>query len=211
MSVKIGLISDIHATPAPLREALEIFRKSQVDRVLCAGDIAGYGTGLAETVEVLMESEAEIILGNHDLWFLDNPGNKDEMMMAGFFRKLPFIREFTCAGKRLYLVHGCPGRPLGKGIRLLDQDGKIVLKQKEQWARYLESFACDILIVGHTHQVFAEKLGRTMVINPGSTAYNHTCAILHLPEMALGILPLSNQTPKMSWNWGMERNKKAQK
>jgi len=46
MSVKIGLISDMHATPGPLKEALSIFREEGVDRILCAGDVAGYGTEL---------------------------------------------------------------------------------------------------------------------------------------------------------------------
>jgi putative phosphoesterase len=206
MSTKIGLISDVHATPGPLREALAIFRKNKVDMVLCGGDIAGYGTELEETVKLLIKSACEIILGNHDVWFLDNPVNQDKKRLISFFRELPFVREFTVEKKRLYLVHGSPLQPLGKGIRLLDKDGNILLNQKEQWTRYLDKFEFDVLIVGHTHQVFAEKMGTTLVINPGSTTYNHTCAVLSLPEMELEILPLSNKVPLMSWNWGMERN-----
>jgi Icc-related predicted phosphoesterase len=64
-----------------------------------------------------------------------------------------------------------------------------------------------VLIVGHTHQVFAEQLGRTLVINPGSTKFNHTCAILRLPELALEIRPLANQTPVLSWHWRLNREK----
>ena len=206
MSIKIGLISDVHATPGPLREALAVFRENKVDIVLCAGDIAGYGTELEQTVELLINSECEIILGNHDVWFLNNPVNQDKKRLVSFFRKQPFVREFTIKGKRLYLVHGCPRRPLGKGIRLLDEYGNILLERKEQWRRYLDKFEFDVLIVGHTHQVFAERLANTLVINPGSTTYNHTCAVLSLPEMDLKILPLSNKVPLMSWNWGMERN-----
>lgn len=206
MSIKVGLISDVHATPEPLREALAIFRENKVDIVLCGGDIAGYGTELEETVELLINSECEIILGNHDVWFLDNPVNQDKKRLSSFFRKLPFVREFTITKKRLYLVHGSPLHPLGKGIRLLDEHGNILLNQKKQWTGYLDKFEFDVLIVGHTHQVFAEKMDTTLVINPGSTAYNHTCAILSLPEMELEILPLSNKVPLMSWNWGMERN-----
>ncbi|HEC11905.1 MAG TPA: metallophosphoesterase, partial [Acidiferrobacteraceae bacterium] len=42
MPTKIGIISDLHATPAPVAEALSIFDQQGVDEVLCAGDIAGY-------------------------------------------------------------------------------------------------------------------------------------------------------------------------
>ena len=42
MSTKIGLISDPHSTTAPLKEALSIFKREQVDTIICAGDIAVY-------------------------------------------------------------------------------------------------------------------------------------------------------------------------
>ncbi len=48
MSVKIGLISDPHASVAPLREVLELFRREGGGTTLCAGDIAGYGVELGQ-------------------------------------------------------------------------------------------------------------------------------------------------------------------
>ncbi len=72
MSAKIGLISDIHAAVASLREALAIFAQERVDLVLCAGDIAGYGTELEQSVELLIESGCTTILGNHDIRQVDH-------------------------------------------------------------------------------------------------------------------------------------------
>ncbi len=43
----IGLISDVHVTPAPIEEALSIFEQAGVEQVFCAGDIAGYGGSLS--------------------------------------------------------------------------------------------------------------------------------------------------------------------
>ena len=63
MSAKIGLISDIHATVAPLREALTIFLQERVDLILCLGDIAGYGTELEQSIELLVESGCITIQG----------------------------------------------------------------------------------------------------------------------------------------------------
>ena len=37
----IGLLSDVHATAAPVALALEIFHRAGVEQVWCAGDIAG--------------------------------------------------------------------------------------------------------------------------------------------------------------------------
>ena len=41
----------------------------------------------------------------------------------------------------------------------------------------------------------------TLVVNPGSTVFNHSCAILSLPEMTLQVLPLSGQPVRRTWNW----------
>lgn len=63
----------------------------------------------------------------------------------------------------------------------------------------------DVLVVGHTHQVFAERLAGTLVINPGSTLCNHSCAMVSFPELQVEWFALSGQTLRNSWNWGMNR------
>jgi hypothetical protein len=67
MTQKIGLISDVHATPAPVQEAFEIFKEQGVDRIFCAGDIAGYGDGLAETISLIEESGSRSTLSLPDM------------------------------------------------------------------------------------------------------------------------------------------------
>jgi predicted phosphodiesterase len=67
----IGLISDVHATAAPVQEALAIFARAGVDRVLCAGDIAGYHDEVEQTVALLVDNDVQAVRGNHDLRYLD--------------------------------------------------------------------------------------------------------------------------------------------
>ena len=66
----IGLISDVHATPAPIEEAILIFRREGVDEIWCAGDIAGYSHQLGETIKLLQECNCKSIRGNHELSYL---------------------------------------------------------------------------------------------------------------------------------------------
>jgi predicted phosphodiesterase len=61
----IGLISDVHAAPEPVAEALAIFSKAGVSQVLCAGDIAGYMDHLEETINLLIKNDCQTIMGNH--------------------------------------------------------------------------------------------------------------------------------------------------
>lgn len=203
MGVKIGLISDVHATPDPVQEALEIFVRAGVETILCAGDIAGYGPDLDRTVQLLVESDCRSIVGNHDLWRLDHFNPETEGASERYLRSLPTTVELCLAEKRLYMVHASPPESLLDGIKLLDVKAVMMSEQRDLWEESLKELPTDLLVVGHTHQVFAEQMGDVLVINPGSTVFNHTCAILHLPEMLVEFVPLSGQEPLLSWNWGM--------
>lgn len=202
MSTKVGLIGDVHATVAPLKDALSIFQQKDVEIIICVGDIAGYGNELNQTIELLINSESQIILGNHDIWYVSSHFAEEEKRVEEFLKKLPSVLDLTIEGKHLYAVHASPPDSNMKGIKLLDVNGNIIQNEIERWTSHLERYEYDVLIVGHTHQVFAEKLGRTLVINPGSTKFNNTSVILRLPDMEVQVLPLLNKTPLKIWNWG---------
>lgn len=204
MTTRIGLISDIHACAEPLREALSVFRKENVAMVLCAGDIAGYGTELDRTVELLIQGECIAISGNHDDWFLDSLPEKTENFAGEYLSRLPSMWESVIEGIHICVVHRCPSPIMSKGIRLLDEHGNVLLRERERWEDKLRGYPYDVLVVGHTHQVFAEQLGGSkLVVNPGSTKFNHTCAIMSLPDKEVRIFPLSGKKVLKSWNWGM--------
>lgn len=198
----IGLISDVHATPAPVAEALSIFKNSGVDQVFCAGDIAGYREDLEETVALLLENGCRSVLGNHDLLYIDHYGDETGDKAVTYFRGLPTAIDTMIEGKRVYMVHAHPPDACHGGIKLLDRYGKLEPEQISVWDKKLETYDYDVLIVGHTHQVFTENVGKTLVINPGSTAFNHSCMILRLPEMTTRTFSLSGKAVERTWNWG---------
>jgi putative phosphoesterase len=200
---RIGLISDVHATCAPVKEALSIFREQHVDKILCAGDTAGYGTELDQTVKLLMESDCTSILGNHEIWYLEAADAKHSNGVAEYFNGLSQVLDTEIAGKSLYMVHASPPQSYMDGIKLLDEHGKLMADRKQEWTKRLRSLKRDILVVGHTHQILCERLGDTLVVNPGSTKFNHSCAILTLPDMTFELFALSNKQLSYVWNWGL--------
>ena len=201
---KLGLISDPHAYPEPVAEALSIFKKEQVDAIWCTGDIAGYGEGLEETFRLLQKSDCQSILGNHEIKYLKKNSELIDTDVNSYLDSLPRVMQQNIEGKTVYMVHASPPDSLMDGIRLLDQQGNIIESEKQDWTIRLNDFEHDVLIVGHTHQVFAEILGSTLVINPGSSQFNHSCVILSLPDLNVQWFALSGQSIKKSWNWGME-------
>jgi putative phosphoesterase len=198
----IGLISDVHAAPEPVAEALAIFSKAGVDQVLCAGDIAGYMDQLDETIKLLIENDCQTIMGNHDLLYIDHHEDESDNNAITFLKHLPATFETVIEGKSVFMVHAQPPDECHGGIKLLDKTGQIQADRVELWSERLQSFNSDVLVVGHTHQVFAEVIADTLVINPGSSVFNNCCAILRLPEMTVETFSLSGKEIEKTWNWG---------
>lgn len=202
MSTRIGLLSDVHAKPAPVAEALSIFKREQVDSIICPGDIAGYFDEVRAVIDLLLESNCQTIIGNHDQSYLESHQQEQNSAEYRFLEALPEALEYQIEGRRVYVVHAHPPASQHGGIKLLDVDGELIPEQKKYWQQALKGLDYDVLIVGHTHQVFAEQLGDVLVINPGSTQFNHTCMILTLPEMTVQTFALQGKDPVKSWNWG---------
>lgn len=202
--MKLGLISDVHASPKPLQTALDIFDDHNVDRIICAGDIAGYNDELTATIDLLLEHNVDCIIGNHDQTWLEQHTALQQSRDYRFLAGLPHTLEFAATGKNIYVVHAHPPDEQHGGIKLLDINCQLIPKQLTSWNNKLDNFKADILIVGHTHQVFAESIGNTLVLNPGSSAYNNSCMVLELPDCTTRVEALDSQGVNLVWNWGMQ-------
>lgn len=203
MTTRLGLLSDVHSSPAPLDEALELFRREGVDDIVCAGDIAGYHDTLRPTVDLLIESGCKAIAGNHDHSWLGAAGDDADAVVRDYLAGLPETLEFDCEGRRIFVVHAEPPSRQTGGIRLLDPDGGVKPDRRALWDAALADLEHDVLIVGHTHQVFAETLGGVFVVNPGSSVFNHSCMILTLPDLAVETRALGGREIIRCWNFGM--------
>ena len=201
---KLGLISDPHAYPEPVAEALSIFKQQQVDAIWCTGDVAGYGVELEQTISLLQKSDCQLIMGNHEIEYLQKNSETMDSSLHSYLSSLPRVKQQNIESKMVYMVHASPPDLLHGGIRLLDKHGEVIESDKQNWITRLSDFEPEVLIVGHTHQVFAERLGSTLVINPGSSQFNHSCAILSLPDLNVQWFALSGRSIRKSWNWSME-------
>lgn len=203
MATKIGLLSDPHARPGALREALEILAREQAEPIICAGDIAGYFDGLEETIALLQQYDCKCIVGNHDQDFLESLREKPSSPTLEFLQQLPQTLEFEIEQKRILVVHAQPPSEQHGGIKLLQQNGEINDAQKEFWRTQLSGLDHDVLVVGHTHQVFAVTMDDLLLINPGSSAFNHSCMLLRLPDMQIQQFALGGHDIIKCWNFGM--------
>ncbi len=70
--MRYAIVSDIHSNIESLQRAFALM--SDDDRVLCLGDVVGYGPNPNECVELLRSRVEQAVLGNHDLAALENFG-----------------------------------------------------------------------------------------------------------------------------------------
>jgi diadenosine tetraphosphatase ApaH/serine/threonine PP2A family protein phosphatase len=64
--MRIGILSDIHANLEALTQALAALERHRPDRVVCLGDVVGYGASVNECCDLVRKVAAVTLLGNHD-------------------------------------------------------------------------------------------------------------------------------------------------
>jgi putative phosphoesterase len=159
--MRIGIVSDIHCNHEALRMALDAM--GDVDELLCAGDAVYQFRFSNEVMQLLRERNARYILGNHEETLLGRWGERaraadwvnpeDLAYMAAQERTL----TTSVGGKRLAMVHGSPFEP----------QNEYIYPNSPSISR-LGTIDADYVILGHTHYQMAERIGRVLVINPGS-------------------------------------------
>ena len=159
--MRIGIVSDLHCNSHGLAQALDVM--GDVDELVCLGDSIWEYRFSNEIVRVLKERGAHTILGNHEEGFLGPQGVRArqpewiDRSLLGWLAERPHRLELELGGKRLLAVHSTPWEPRGTYVyphdTLLD--------------RFAETDA-DFVLYGHTHHQLVRRLGKVLVINPGS-------------------------------------------
>ena len=136
--MKIGLISDTHDNIQNIQNAILLFNDKHVRFVIHAGDIVS-----PEAVEVFAGVKLIGVLGNNDLEIdrLTNAFDKIGGQLKGEFC------EIEQDDLIFAVYHGTNSRRKDSLI----QSGKY-----------------DVVVCGHTHKIQNKKVGKTLVINPGT-------------------------------------------
>jgi putative phosphoesterase len=138
------------------------------DRIVCAGDLVGYGPSPDRVVAFLQEHQVPSVRGNHDRWALERgPGVPDEFGggipsrgTLDSLRALPFDRLVAQDRTVGVVVHGSPRSDMEFVTRTTHP--RKVLRG------YLLDLQCDFLVVGHTHRPMWFRCPDGVVVNPGS-------------------------------------------
>ncbi len=179
--MKLGIVSDIHCNARGLLQALALM--GDVDELICLGDSIYEYRFSNEVVRVLRDRGAHAILGNHEECFFGPHGARArarggiEPDLADWLAARPHRRKLEIGGKSVLLVHSTPWEPRGAYIH----------PESALLPRFAEAGA-DVVLYGHTHRQVARRIGRVLVVNPGSAGEARdpgnggqlSCAVLDL-------------------------------
>lgn len=159
--MKLGIVSDLHCNIDGLDRALEIM--GSIDALLCLGDSIYEYSFSNEVIGRLRALDALTILGNHEETFLGAAGVRArsrvdiDRRLLDWLTERPHRRELRIGGKRILMVHSTPWEPRGSYVQ----------PHSSELERFGEADA-DIVLYGHTHRQVVRRVGRVLVVNPGS-------------------------------------------
>lgn len=176
--MRIALLGDIHGNSFALAAVLEAARAAHVEKLLITGDFVGYYFWPREVLDMLEGWDFAAVRGNHEDMLVDalsGPASLEKINAAygsglskaietlapaqlDWLCHLPHPSAFEFDGRSLLLCHGSPW-DVGQYVY---PDAKSDLLQ-----RCAES-AYDWVVMGHTHYPMMERVGKTLLVNPGS-------------------------------------------
>lgn len=159
-----AIISDIHSNLEALQAVFDDIDARGVDKIVCLGDIVGYGPSPGPCIDMIMERCQFCICGNHDHAVFFEPYNfnvsaeraaywtrqvfEDEPNKALRDRRWEFLGSLPIRAdyEGMLFVHGSPRRPVNEYLFADD----VYTNPNKLMANFerLEHVAC---FVGHTH------------------------------------------------------------
>jgi diadenosine tetraphosphatase ApaH/serine/threonine PP2A family protein phosphatase len=162
--VPLAIISDIHANVEALEAVLGDIEGRGIQRIVCLGDVVGYGPNPRECVDLIVQRCELTLCGNHDQAVLYEPHNfnvgaeranywtrqlfEDEPDKALRDRRWEFLGRLPvkCQMDNMLFVHGSPRRPVNEYLFAED-----VYTNPQKLLANFERLEQKLCFVGHTH------------------------------------------------------------
>ena len=181
--MKIAIISDIHGNLEALKATLKDIEKRNVDKIICLGDIIAKGVHPKECIELIKKNCEIVLQGNCDFHFstehkdIEKFSKEEQERIRWnkslishqdreYLLNLPFSYEFYMSGSLVRLFHATPK---ANNIPVLNIDSiETKYKMFLPSDNTISKLIADVVIYGHIHHPFMDKLYNKTLINVGS-------------------------------------------
>lgn len=173
--MRIGVVSDIHGNLFALRAVVADLQRRGVTRVVNLGDSLSGPLLPRETGEFLKAQPWLHLAGNHERQILERREtlgyNSDAYALA---RLTPELLAWIETQRPVYEPEGgvlyCHGTPLADNEYLLEtaSPAGFGLSTREEIEGRLNATTASLVLCGHSHLPRSVRVGRTLIVNPGS-------------------------------------------
>lgn len=181
--MRIAIISDIHGNLEALKATLKNIEKRNVDKIICLGDVIAKGAHSKECIELIRKHCEVVLRGNTDRYFSTEHENIEELAEdeqkrirwnqsvltkedREYLLNLPFSCEFYMSGSLVRLFHATPEVDDKAVINLNDIETKLKMFYPSENTQTQET--ADVVIYGHIHHPYMDRLYNKTLINIGS-------------------------------------------
>lgn len=149
---RIALVSDIHGNLEALQAVLEQVRAASADKVVCLGDVVGYGPDPGPCVDLVTQLRIPTVIGNHDdaVVAAKAPNDFNETAMAS----IQFTRR-VLGDEQKQVIRGWAGRLDFIGVAFthgsFGPNRFDYVITPESAASAFENMRARLGAIGHTH------------------------------------------------------------
>lgn len=177
---RIAIISDVHGNITALTEVFKDIEKRGIKIIYCLGDIIAKGVHPSECLKLIREKCQVVLRGNCDEILCGSIEDcKDlererriwnQSMLTqeekDYLLTLPYCYEFYMSGSLIRLFHSTPNQIDGiiTNLDIFERKRELFLPSKNT----LSSDIADIVIYGHTHLQYMDKIYNRTIVNVGS-------------------------------------------
>ena len=181
--MRIAVFSDVHGNYQATKAILDDIKKNDFDEIICLGDIIGIGPKPKETLELVLNSNIDIVLGNHDLYYTRGLEIDDEITSENEIKhhhwvhncikdiskeKLdyPLSKEIDINGKKILFQHYM----LSKDTSIDPYPFETIsIRNMTDIEDYCKNMKCDYMFIGHEHRAFEVHENNKHIICVGSS------------------------------------------
>lgn len=179
--MKIALFSDVHGNLQALQAVLKAIKEENVDNIICLGDVIAIGPNSRECLDLIIDNNITLLLGNHELYYLYGASNiEDSTISENELKHQEHIKN-QLTDKHYNFLKSCPinliinykNKHLLLSHFLLQDKSKILPFYplnilKEDYDYIIDEYNADYIFIGHKHMAFKEMINNTELIDIGS-------------------------------------------